>query len=147
MSKYLSPLTPQHIKNLKKMAKYIATIPQEQFDMSKYGIEDRNLIGCGTVGCVLGHCIALDKENVITSFSTESSIYHETWAKTFTGITHSDERDFLFHSFWDTIDNTPIGASKRILYFIKHGLPDVLRNKVSFSNRLDTFKSTVKLYQ
>lgn len=126
-------------KNLQLMADHIKTISQEVFDMRDYRFLKKHNDGyldvlvqklnseleCGSVGCVIGHCVVLD-ENVrgIPRFTT-NRINYEAWSERFTGlIAKTLEWQWCFGSDWVNCDNTPIGASKRIEYFLNHGLPE-----------------------
>jgi hypothetical protein len=113
-----------NIPNLLKMAEYIATVPQEMFDMEQYRDEfDERYPKCNTVGCVIGHCTVLDRLENIPTFNNK--ICFVQWSQEFTGINvSSEEWDWCFSWKWAQSDNTPTGASKRIKYLIEHGLPE-----------------------
>ena len=106
-------------ENLQKMADYIKTIPQNMFDMNTYRDGQTHLPECDSVGCILGHCTILDDK-----IDNKGYINFSQWGEKFTGIDENDsEWDWCFHSLWASSDNTPLGASKRIEWLIKHGLP------------------------
>lgn len=113
-------------ENLKRMAEYIATIPQDKFDM-KYFREPGGSCEtheCNSVGCVIGHCTILDDWDNISK-DINGRINFSAWSRQFAGLDgFSDEWVWCFSDEWKTVDNTPIGASKRILWLIKNGLPD-----------------------
>lgn len=113
--------------NLRKMANYIATIPQEVFSMSQYRTAgDRLEHKCNTIGCVIGHCTILDEpKNLLIDPLDKNSIDFPRWSEKFCGIADmSDEWLWCFSPLWMYIDNTPTGASKRIYWLLDYGLPD-----------------------
>jgi hypothetical protein len=120
-----------NIPNLLKMAEYIATVPQEMFDMKYYRERDDFASHkCNSVGCVLGHCTVLDKAAKLPKHFSE--IDFVDWSEGFTGIGFMDnEWNWCFHGMWNEVDNTPIGASKRIKYLIEHGLPENWREQMN----------------
>lgn len=122
------------------MADYIRTIPQEVFNMGLYrgevysGVSDcMATIKCNSIGCVIGHCLELDDEENIPRIDESiwgkpriggDMINFSEWSENFTGLDHmSIAWSWCFSSTWSRIDNTPIGASLRIEYFIKYGVP------------------------
>jgi hypothetical protein len=110
-------------RNLLKMADHIETVPQELFDMELIRKGDTKTRKCNSVGCIIGHSTVLDKNPLPRLIY--GSINFLAWSKKFTGIRFlSDEGRFLFASAWQSIDNTPVGAAKRIRYFVKNGLPE-----------------------
>jgi len=130
--------------NLNKMADYIENIPQYKFDMRRFRTEEHAddieiipddpqekvdisayLAGqktaheCGTVGCPLGHCTILDERPLPLNYLGEIDFY--AWSKEFTGLDpNSIGWCYLFGSFWTAVDNTPVGAAKRIRYLIEN---------------------------
>lgn len=109
-------------ENLLKMADYVATLDQEMFDMGSFLVKHGR--GCGTIGCIIGHC----KEFFDKKFDRELNYNligdHLAWSVTFTDLnSDSNEWDYLFSGKWFFVDNTPLGASKRIKHFLEHGLP------------------------
>lgn len=112
-------------ENLLKMADYIETIPQEQFDMKEFRTldEDRVLPECNSVGCIIGHCTALDADN-LPRYDGGKIDFNE-WGQKFTEISRvSDDWYYLFSSWWKYTDNTPTGAAKRIRHYVENGLPE-----------------------
>lgn len=111
------------------MADYIKTIPQEQFDMKKYrSTHDSYSHECNSVGCVIGHCIILEEESSVMNLPLSShphgGIDFTRWSERFTGLHRtSKEWDWCFTDDWSLFDNTPPGASKRIEYMLKYGVP------------------------
>lgn len=110
--------------NLKRMADYIITIPQKKFNMRFFRRGNIKNIECNSVGCVIGHCTILDSENILINYR---DIFNEIdfigWSYKFTGLNRY-EWHWCFASDWINIDNTPEGASQRIMYLIENGLPD-----------------------
>lgn len=116
------PVEPHNynLVNLKRMALYVSTLKQEQFDMEIFRHGQEIFQTCDSVGCVIGHCTILDKPENITRDENGRIKFWE-WVHNFTGIDeNSDEWRWCFDSDWRYIDNTPKGASQRILYFIEH---------------------------
>lgn len=135
-----------NLENLRLMADHIATVDQRYFNM-RYFIRkidqmEISLIyggGCGTVGCVIGHCIVLD-ESIMKPLSHDFNYY--AWSERFTGIsTKTLLWTYLFGNKWSYIDNTPIGASNRIRHFIEHGLPKDAREQILQINPISYEKS------
>lgn len=48
-----------NVENLKKLAKFVTTIPQNDFSMGVYRKDNSVTVDCNTVGCILGHSTAL----------------------------------------------------------------------------------------
>lgn len=111
------------------MADYIATIPQEKFDMTWFREDEYKYTHeCNSVGCVIGHCTVLDDWDNIPK-EKNGEIDFVEWAEEFTGLDAISSFGFTewlwcFSGSWAGIDNTPIGASKRIMWLIEHGLPE-----------------------
>ncbi len=125
-------------ENLLKMADYIETIPQEQFNMGTFRFNDKCVNPeCNSVGCIIGHCTILDAENVINNFMKPSNIINfQAWSEEFTGIKGNNTWEYLFSSEWLTSDNTPTGAAKRIRYVVEHGLPDTFFEEMTKGKHL-----------
>ena len=114
-----------NVENLQRMADYIKTIPQENFDMSQYrDYDDYRSMECKSIGCVIGHCIVLEDKNIALPRTSDGEIMFSSWSEKFTGLDAvSDEWDWCFNGLWEKSDNTAIGASKRIEWMLNHGLP------------------------
>jgi len=111
-------------ENLKLMADYIETISQDRFDMGKFRTGELVKHECGSVGCVIGHCTILDKNPL--RLDLDGHIDFDAWSFDFTGLDSfydNDKWQYLFSCEWETVDNTPAGAAKRIRYFLENGLP------------------------
>ena len=112
--------------NLEKLAVYLETNPQEQtFGMSKYFAVHGKIVyfpataakvqSCGTVACAIGHgpyagIVPLEGEDWETYSDRCFTQDMKAWAWCFSGS-------------WVKVDNTPIGAAKRIRWFLEHGVP------------------------
>lgn len=121
-----------NISNLQRMIDLLKTVDQSRFNMEVYYT---NMIGlrheafdklksrnyeCDTAGCVVGHCIVLDKElfnsleSLATSNSSLSTIY-SMWSEKFTGLKMlSLEWEWCFGSDWKYTDNSITGAIDRM---------------------------------
>lgn len=126
-------LTIKNRENLVLMAEHIAKIPQKDFSMQIYrgkGKTDSHTFECNTVGCILGHCVQLDKPNNIP-WINNINIDFTKWSMEFVGISPlSNDWSYLFSPHWVTGDNTPHGASRRILYYLHMGLPRNWREQI-----------------
>jgi len=76
---------------------------------------------CNSVGCIIGHCTALDP-NPLPRWG-EGGIRFCDWAVKFTELV-GDEWKWCFSSKWLTTDNTPEGAALRIEWLLNNGLPE-----------------------
>lgn len=120
-------------ENLLKMADWLETqCPQDQFNMhlflSKYPPNSSQismneaLISCETVGCVIG---SIPKVFGVfpRSYSTSSRSFNFDWislgARVF-GTFINKHWDWMFGAEWGYLDNTPLGAAKRIRYFVQN---------------------------
>jgi len=117
-------------ENLKLMADYIETIPQDKFDMEIFRNGQQTEHECNSVGCVIGHCTVLDKNPLPLHKDGDIAFY--AWSKEFTGLEPlSGEWEYLFSSDWEDMDNTPTGAASRIRHFLEHGLPQDGREQMA----------------
>lgn len=136
-------------ENLQRMASYVATIPQEQFNMSSF--REREMLNpipyCNTVGCIIGHCTALDAENVKYNHMTNRGVLFKSWAIEFTGIWDLNKFTYLFAGSWESKDNTPMGAAKRIQYVIDNGFPseDVMKSEIYDLKRTNFVYSDIEV--
>jgi hypothetical protein len=105
---------------------------------------------CGTAACAVGHAPSLghiNKTFKIQKLKTPIRDFHngdyykrftEDWndycERVFGLEPDTDAWDYLFGSEWHEWDNTPTGAAKRIMYFLKRGVPS------------EAFEDTVKKY-
>lgn len=125
----LDSLSKENIKNLRKVAKYMPTIPKKDFAMDSYRsstdeVPDSCMShNCNTIGCILGHATILFPFNQIPKYLSGNINFNEL-SGIFFGINNwKKEWSFLFGPEWYNSDNTPEGASRRILYFLENGLP------------------------
>jgi len=126
-------------ENLKLMADYIETIPQEKFDMERFRTGEIKHHECDSVGCVIGHCTVLDKNPLPLHKSGDIAFY--AWSKEFTGLPSlSPDWQYLFSSEWETVDNTPVGAASRIRHFLENGLPQDGREQMEDNAPLSYLK-------
>lgn len=106
--------------NLTRMRDHLLTLDEDSFDMYNYSqdvsfITNIKQLECNSVGCILGHCAILDKENVFKNFINYEFINYEKWAENFIKISSDSLKyKFLFSSFWADYDNTLKGAIERI---------------------------------
>jgi len=111
-------------ENLRLMAEYLLTIPPEMFDMLHFRDRCETTAKCGTVGCVLGHCTVLDPNPELIPLYDNGGIHFGEWSEKFTGLpVGSDKWNFCFSHQWAEFDNTPKGASDRILMLLDSGIP------------------------
>lgn len=111
-------------ENLKRMADYIRTVPQENFTISYYRSGSERYHKCDSVGCVIGHCTVLDDIDNIPTFQG-GDIRFDEWSKIFTELVpYSGKWKWCFSTYWKQIDNTPTGAAERIEWLLNHGLPE-----------------------
>jgi len=114
-----------NVRNLQRMANYIRTIPQEQFDMSNYRNVRSKTPECNSVGCVIGHCTILDKK--LFEKHSKEAVYNQQflyWSEDYTGLSPDSKWDWCFSAFWQKLDNTPEGAALRIEWLIEKGCPE-----------------------
>ncbi len=107
-------------ENLIKMADYLLQNDlKADFHMSAFTDNEHCLsvhTNCGTVGCVIGH----------GPYAGIEKHMNETWLKYSDRVFLNDcskEWAWCFSFRWSAIDNTAIGAAKRIYYLLEHGLP------------------------
>lgn len=120
-------------ENLLKAADYIEKIDSKWFNMSVFRgmVHDRESHKCNSVGCVVGHCTILDTAENIDVFRDENNhISFYSWSNKFFDV-HGIEWQWLFSDAWELIDNTTIGAAKRIRHFVENGLPQDYEQQMS----------------
>lgn len=109
-------------QNLLRMADHIEKVPQEMFDMENFRIGQQVAPECDSVGCIIGHSVILAPELITRLYGGKIDFY--AWCLSFTGLSLGVPRwKYLFGSAWKYSDDTPIGAAKRIRYFVENGLP------------------------
>jgi hypothetical protein len=124
-----------NIENCRKAANIIRTVPQKYFDMSDYRasrsgsvkIVTINQIGCGTIGCFLGHL----PYSGINGFEWNEADYmfgvfsFDLFSRRVLGLdAYSIEGNWVFGTSWADIDNTPEGAARRMEWLLDNGLPE-----------------------
>ena len=118
-------ITVQQKARLGKLKRHLATLKPSKFDMSSYinHYQYENLVSdeakeyyneCGTTACAVGY-LPLLFPKLSKSYSTFSEVCLNLLGLEDCGGTGWD---FMFHSRWDAIDNTPSGCAKRIQHFI-----------------------------
>jgi len=107
-------------ENLLKMANHIEKVEQAHFDMVCYRTNETK--NCNSVACVVGHCVDLVPEESLPR-EYNGNIAYGPWSVDFTGIS-GNAWNWCFGSYWAGIDNTPLGAAKRIRYLVENGLPE-----------------------
>lgn len=144
---------------LNDLADYLLALPAnyEGFDMGDFSYhpekgwevmyDGNNNPLCGTVGCALGHLPYVKggkyfdetKDYVIES-SPDLKFYYISWryySQEELGIEDSTLLwEFLFSGDWRHQDNTPQGAGKRIKYYLKYGLPNVIDDDYDWTYNL-----------
>jgi hypothetical protein len=121
-------------RNLKRMANYVKNIPQEVFGMRSWRKGENIDPECSSIGCVVGHCTILDKSKFGLPRYINNEINFQVWSERFTGLSYElEEWDWCFNSDWAHVDNTPLGAAKRIEWFLENGLPENWRLQMNGS--------------
>ena len=138
--------TAQQRENLWKLAARLRAMPPPniRFNMETYYKQLPN--ECGTIACAIG-CASeivapreiavhyfdemyqavvndnLDGENALGSHDFES---WDAYAKRLFGFSNNDDGagGWCFEADWAQVDNTPLGAARRIEWYLEHGLPD-----------------------
>lgn len=113
-------------ENLLKAADYVEKIEPKWFNMAHYrlGLSDKGSKFCGTTGCIIGHCTALDTDENIDKYRHEATkfIEFDRWSRVFFDVNEM-EWIYLFSSLWANHGDTPKNAAKRIRHFVENGLP------------------------
>jgi hypothetical protein len=120
--------------NLKKLAEFVSTIPQEKFNMSilrdvNAGFSNKH---CNSVGCIVGHMTSIIPEDQIIYYLSTDSINFFATARNWLDIQEKQSTAlFLFSHVWGETDNTVTGAVNRIKYLLKYKqLPDNWRDQM-----------------
>ncbi len=141
-------------ENLRLIAEHTAQRPEEHFDMSYFVKHDNYSFGfaasedvvqqiknpCGTIACVLGDC-----PQIGGAFTPDGTENWEGYSERVTGIPlETSDWEYLFSGRWGdddydrpAPDNTAAGAAKRILHYIKYGLPDDWNKQMTGEADLD----------
>lgn len=104
--------------NLRRLAAFLSRLPAETFDMEVFCDISRVTAQkhCGTVGCAVGY----GPNAGIACLTGESWVQYGD--RVFVSF-KSDDWDWMFNGQWSGIDNTPVGAAKRILFYTRRGIP------------------------
>lgn len=132
----MQQITDFHRANLLKLADYLDTVAQANFDMGEYRLyrydddEDWDIADglnpndkepeCGTVCCAAGSGLLAGIPAI------PSDYYWDAYIQRVFGVRMGDSDEvwsWLFHYMWKHVDNTPAGAAKRIRYFLERGVP------------------------
>lgn len=112
--------------NLIKLSAYLRGVV-EDFDMRYFNQYERDACkhACGTSACAVGHgpsaglkpllgerWISYSKR-VFIEFNDDTKLAELAW-------------EWCFSDEWSGVDNTALGASRRIDYLLEHGLDDVI---------------------
>lgn len=120
----MNTLTPIQRENLKRLAYYLLEGKlKAEFDMRKLTQEAFVDIGdaritCRTVGCALGHApyAGIKKEKLEDWFDYSERVFGvPCLTRTF---------DYIFSGEWEPIDNTALGAGRRLIRFLSSGVPE-----------------------
>lgn len=153
MTNVATPITPwvateEQWDRLKKMAEWLRAKPNRtDFRMASFSNGDGRVYLddmectkesiCGTAGCIVGHAPQVFSEWFFTP-SVLARCSHMGWIdwlkvsnEIFGGyekIGFDNTSDgiiwaWMFDSYWDDIDGTPLGGAKRIEHIIKHKTP------------------------
>uniref|UniRef100_A0AAU8HYC1 Uncharacterized protein n=1 Tax=Rhizobium phage LG08 TaxID=3129229 RepID=A0AAU8HYC1_9CAUD len=130
-------LTEEKLANLRKLADYLYEKGEllEGFDMGMYNVDfqmkprDLNTENeCGTAGCAVGH----------GPFAGIKALRGEDWVEYFERVfidgSSSILFDWLFTGSWEMIDNSPLGAAKRIYILLDdhEKIVEILKEKGYF---------------
>ena len=122
-----SRLKPQTIENLKQLAEGLLKVEPMSFGMATFTTIEGHVSGidrpksikneCGTCACAAGHAYSMGI----------GDLNKRTWIKyAFDNFTDGSQLIFewIFGGQWSHVDDTPVGAAKRILYMLKLGIPN-----------------------
>jgi len=135
-------------------------LEQQAFNFNSYMSKLFNP-DCGTAACAIGHAPTLaqvDSEfrptkrkiTMTNPWTKEETTFKEP--ESWTAYTYrvfgleefSREWYWCFGPNWSNVDNTPVGAAKRIMYFIKNGVPDDWKEDAGF---LYLYSDHIKTYE
>jgi hypothetical protein len=104
-------------QNLRAIAALCRTLPESNFNMEFFRLEQSTTPECESIGCVIGHSTILETGTLPRN--AEGIIKFKLWSESFTGI-QADSREWrwCFSSAWAETDNSPLGAAKRIEYML-----------------------------
>lgn len=135
-------MTTEQIENLKKLSAYLKSGNlKASFSMYDYAQSSHlTRTTCGSVGCAVGHA----------PFVGIEKFPNEAWGmysvRVF-GINNTDlVWDFLFSAKWVKFDNTSLGASLRIDYYLEFGDSKIKKLCDSSGRCFDLYLGWKKLY-
>lgn len=123
----LSFITDEQEANLRKLAAYLLTLPEDypDFEMRSFTADKSSpdTVSCGTAACAVGHGPAAG----IAPLIEDDADWWRYSVRAFIGGWSLPEWGWCFDSHWSSVDNTVHGAAKRILFLLKEGLPEDFR--------------------
>lgn len=144
-------LTTPQLNNLKKLAAYLKKFPDNygHFDMAVYFDIGDGMDGelnpteaiehqCGAVACAIGHGVAAGIEVIDEDDEWDDYAAGQFGAFNAGGLVYN----WCFHHRWGAHDNTPRGASARILYMLEHGAPEAFQEESALLTGCCFFDST-----
>lgn len=128
-------LSATHESNLRKLATYLWWLPksafarEHKFNMSKYDnlpgtISECSSLYCGSIGCAIGHgpYAGIQKKR--------GERWNEYANRVFGGYKLDHNLLTAFFGWaWYVVDDTPRGASRRILYGLRNGFPRISEDR------------------
>lgn len=114
-------ITSEQHKNLENLAQGLAELPDPSLFNMK--VTFKQYTKCGTVCCAAGYGPTFG----IEKYPDESWVNYCARVYGTLPDTNPDDDplfDWLFSFGWQHVDNTPSGASKRILYALQYGVPE-----------------------
>lgn len=91
-------------RRLRKAKEFMSSVPPHMFNMAmiRSRFTDRSSAECGSIGCIIGWCTALDKENVEKNYRRGyfDIIDFTRWSKDYFSIEDQNEWDYLFSGLW-----------------------------------------------
>ena len=135
-------------ENLAKLRDKLITVGEQAFSMRSYrnyenapavkenpdyysGVEDVNDPPCGTVACALGWAPSCGGDMKMTEEESNTTYWEGYSKRAFDILILSRLWDFLFSGAWTSVDDTPVGAARRIQYVLDGGeLPKSFNKEV-----------------
>jgi hypothetical protein len=118
--KYLEMM---NLFELKKWRDHIATVPSHLIAMEVWRDGNQSTAECNSVGCIIGHCTALYKLDVLPRVGGDINFL--SFSEHFLGVDANDPLwDFLFASDWGLVtdqEDQKEFALLRMDYVLKYG--------------------------